>query len=210
MRRLCVTAGLLMLVGIFVGAPAEAQGTGGTGTGSASDAPATANLPAAENVPTAASAPAAANVPMTSTAPTAANATVAAGVSSPNFDPTHYIGLDVKSALDALGAPAQVFSFRGQDDGQDSVVFFYPDYLYLFWYRNRVWQVRCDKRFARPMFGVAMGMPREVIERTATRRLMAKGDSLFFDLEDAKYPLRVRLVFSNGALGDIYVYRSDF
>ena len=207
---MCAIAGFLVLVGILVGAPVVAQGTGGAGAGSASGAPATASVPAAVNDPAAVNAPATANVPAATTAPEAANAAATTGEGSANFDPTHYIGLDVKSALDALGAPAQVFSFRGQDGGQDSVVFFYPNYLYLFWYRNRVWQVRCDKRVARPMFGVAMGMPREVVERTATRRLMAKGDSLFFDLEEAKYPLRVRLVFSNDALEDIYVYRSDF
>ncbi len=200
MRRLCATAGFLMFVGILVGTPAAAQGTGRTGAGPAPGAPAAANVPpaAAATVPAAANAPVAANVPR------------AAGAGAADFDPTQYIGLGLKSALDALGAPAQVFSFRGQDDSQDDVVFFYPDYLYLFWYRNRVWQVRCDRRFARPMFGFAMGMPREVVERTATRQFMAKGDSLFFDLEDAKSPLRVRLVFSNDTLSDIYVYRSDF
>ena len=70
--------------------------------------------------------------------------------------------------------------------------------------------MRCDRRFARPLFGMAMGMPRDVIERTSPRQFMAKGDSLFFDLDDSKYPLRVRLVFSNNALTDLYVYRSDF
>jgi len=133
-----------------------------------------------------------------------------AGAASVDFDPTQFIGLDPKSALDALGAPKEMFPFRSQDDSQDNVVFFYPDYLYLFWYQNRVWQVRCDRRFARPLLGVSMGMPREVIERTSARELTARGDSLYFDLEGAKYPLRVRLVFSNNALTDIYIYRSDF
>ena len=139
-------------------------------------------------------------------APTAGPSTAPAQ----DFDAAQLIGLDLKSALDTLGAPRAVFSFRGQEEAQDNVVFYYPDYLYLFWYRNRVWQVRCDRRFAKPLFGVSMGMPREVIERTSSRHFIAKGDSLFFDLEDSKYPLRVRLVFSNNALSDVYVYRSDF
>ena len=126
------------------------------------------------------------------------------------FDPTKFIGEDVKTALDALGAPKEMFPLRGQDDTQDNVVFFYPDYLYLFWFQNRVWQVRCDRRFTKPLFGMAMGMPREVIERTSARHFTALGDSLYFDVDDAKYPLRVRLVFANGALSDLYVYRSDF
>jgi len=138
--------------------------------------------------------------------------TTPGAVTSPagDFDPTQLIGLDLKAALDSLGAPQEVFSFRGQDDTEDNVVFFYSDYLYLFWYRNRVWQVRCDHRFARPLFGLAMGMPREVIERTSAHPLIPRGDSLYFDLDDSKYPLRVRLVFAGNALADIYVYRSDF
>jgi len=140
----------------------------------------------------------------------AGGAGVPASTAAAEFDPTQYIGLDLKSALNALGAPKEVFSFRGQDDAQDNVVFYYPDFLYLFWYRNKVWQVRCDRRFAKPLFGVAMGMPREVIERTSDKRFTAVRESLYFDLDDAKYPTRVRLVFSNGALTDLYVYRSDF
>ncbi len=127
-----------------------------------------------------------------------------------DFDPAQLIGLDLKTALDALGAPQEVLSFRGPEASQDNVVFYYPDFLYLFWYQNRVWQVRCDRRFSRPFLGVVMGMPREVIERTSQRQLIAKGDSLYFDLDDGKYPLRVRLVFTEGALSDLYVYRSDF
>jgi len=160
----------------------------------------------------------------TATNPAAAPATGAASNSGTNsgvvilpssmlgadFDPTQYIGQDLKSALDSLGAPKEVFTFRGHDDAQDNVVFFYPDFLYLFWYRNKVWQVRCDRRFAKPLFGFAMGMPREVIERTSARHFTAVGDSLYFDLDDAKYPMRVRLVFASGALIDLYVYRSDF
>ena len=101
-----------------------------------------------------------------------------AGAEAPpagDFDPTQLIGLDLKAALDTLGTPQEVFSFRGQDDTEDNVVFFYSDYLYLFWYRNRVWQVRCDHRFARPLFGLAMGMPREVIERTSAHPLIPRG-----------------------------------
>ncbi|MGA2764627.1 MAG: hypothetical protein ABSG17_14825 [Spirochaetia bacterium] len=129
---------------------------------------------------------------------------------SGDFDPTQYIGLDLKSALETLGTPQEVFSLRGPDENQDDVVFYYPDFLYLFWYRNRVWQVRCDRRFARPLLGVALGMPREVIQRTSPHQLIANGDSLYFDMDDGKYPLRVRMVFANDALSDIYVYRSDF
>ena len=133
-----------------------------------------------------------------------------AGGAATDFDPTQYIGFDLKTALDTLGTPLEVFSFRGPEESQDNVVFYYPDFVYLFWYRNRVWQVRCDRRFARPLFGVTMGMPREVIKRTSAHQFLARGDSLYFDVDDGKFPVRVRLVFSSDALSDLYVYRSDF
>jgi hypothetical protein len=198
MRRLSLAAAFLLCLGILVSAPAasEESAAAKAGAGGGQGAPAAQDPSGSLSAP-AASAPAGA-------------AAAAAAPRGADFDPTQLIGLDVKSALEALGAPQSVFSFRGQDESQDNVVFFYPDFLYLFWYRNRVWQVRCDRRFAKPLFGVAMGMPREVIERSSARRLIAKGDSLFFDLDDARYPLRVRLVFSNNALSDVYVYRSDF
>jgi hypothetical protein len=199
MRRLGLAAAFLLCLGVLVSAPAASQETGGSNAAAAGGS----NMAAAGGADGAQGSPAAGPAG----APTAPAASAPGGS---DFDPTQFIGLDLKSALDALGAPQAVFSFRGQVEAQDNVVFFYRDFLYLFWYRNRVWQVRCDRRFARPLFGVAMGMPREVIERSSPRQFISKGDSLFFDLEEAKYPLRVRLVFSNDALSDIYIYRSDF
>ncbi len=184
MRRMCGAVAFLLLLGAFFEASAAPQSVAADPAGTTSPEAGLARTPS-----------------------TGADTGVSPGI---DFDPTALIGLDLKAALDSLGTPKEVFSYRGQDDTQDNVVFFYPDYLYLFWYRNRVWQVRCDHRFARPLFGVAMGMPREVIERTSTRQFAARGDSLYFDLDDAKYPIRVRLVFSNNALADLYVYRSDF
>lgn len=49
-----------------------------------------------------------------------------------------------------------------------------------------------------------------MIERTSAHPLIPRGNSLYFDLDDSKYPLRVRLVFANNELADMYVYRSDF
>lgn len=127
-----------------------------------------------------------------------------------DFDPTQFIGMDLGNALDTLGPPKEMFSYRGVVESQDNVVFFYPDYLYLFWYKNRVWQVRCDRRFAKPLYGLAFGTPKEQVMVTSTRALTAKGDSLYFDLDGGNYPLRVRLVFAQDGLTDVYVYRSDF
>ncbi len=129
---------------------------------------------------------------------------------SADFDPTRLIGLDLSGAMSTLGVPQEVFSYRGDDASQDNVVFYYGNYLYLFWYQNRVWQVRCDNRFNKPLFGLTLGMARDAVTRSFTIPLTPDGDSLYFDVNDAQYPIRVRLVFADGALSDVYVYRSDF
>jgi hypothetical protein len=131
-------------------------------------------------------------------------------VSADDFDPTHLVGLDLASAVAALGLPQEMFTFRGAEEKQDNVVFFYQDFLYLFWYKNRVWQVRCDRRFTSTVFGLTLGTSREQVERTFLRPLTPNGDSLYFDLGDGGFPLRVRLVFTASVLSDLYVYRSDF
>jgi hypothetical protein len=127
-----------------------------------------------------------------------------------NFDPAPLIGLDLPGAVGALGLPQKMFAYRGVDESQDNVVFYYSDYRYLFWYKDRVWQVRCDRRFAGHVYGLSLGMTREEAERTCPQQLVPNGDSLYFDLDGEKYPIRVRLVFVADALTDLYVYRSDY
>ncbi len=126
------------------------------------------------------------------------------------LDPIALIGLDLRAALEVLGLPREVFPFRGEAPAEDNVVFFYPDYVYLFWYRDRVWQVRCDRRFDGTVFGVRLGMSIEEARAGNGRALIERGDSIYFDVTDAAYPIRVRLVFADGLLNDVYVYRSDY
>jgi hypothetical protein len=135
---------------------------------------------------------------------------VVARASADDFDPTHLIGLDISAAVAALGLPQQMFTWRGAEEREDNVVFYYPDFLYLFWFKDRVWQVRCDRRFASTVFGYTLGASREEVERASLRTLTPNGDSLYFDLSDGSFPLRVRLVFTASVLSDLYVYRSDF
>jgi hypothetical protein len=135
---------------------------------------------------------------------------LAARLSAEDFDPTRFIGLDIPSAVAALGLPQEMFTYRGTEEQRDNVVFYYADYFYLFWYRNKVWQVRCDRRFTAGVFGLTLGESREQVERTFLRPLASNGESLYFDLSDGDLPLRVRLVFTASVLSDLYVYRSDF
>jgi hypothetical protein len=126
------------------------------------------------------------------------------------IEPLRLIGLEIKDAVAACGLPQEMFSFRGPEESLDNVVFYYPDHRYLFWYKNRVWQVRCDRRFTGAVLGFTLGMTREAAEKSSPWVLVPSGDSLYFDLEEASFPVRVRLVFTSSQLTDVYVYRSDF
>jgi hypothetical protein len=126
------------------------------------------------------------------------------------IEPLRLIGLEIRDAVAAVGLPQEMFSYRGPEESLDNVVFYYPDHRYLFWYRNRVWQVRCDKRFTGPILGFTLGMTREQVEKVSSWLLIPSGDSLYFDAAESRIPVRVRLVFTGGLLTDVYVYRSDF
>jgi hypothetical protein len=131
-------------------------------------------------------------------------------VTAEDFQPLPLIGLQIKEAVAACGLPDDMFSFRGAEESLDNVVFYYADHRYLFWYKSRVWQVRVDRRFAGSVFGLTLGMTREQVERASQWVLIPNGDSLYFDVNDRGFPVRVRLVFTSNMLNDIYVYRSDF
>jgi hypothetical protein len=127
-----------------------------------------------------------------------------------SFEPTRAIGMGLKSAVETFGLPQSMFSFRGSEEARDDVVFYYPDHMYLFWYKDKVWQVRYDRRSTAVVHGVSLGMNRQEVEAAVPERpLMTHGDSLYFDLAGS-FPVRVRLVFAGSTLSDIYVYRSDF
>jgi len=125
-------------------------------------------------------------------------------------DPLDFLGMDMKAVSDSLGVPQDMFSFRGSDDSRDSVVFYYPDHVYLFWYKDRVWQVRYDKRYTDPVRGFTLGMTMAQAQAAATQTLVPNGDSLYFDINERAWPVRVRLLFTGDILTDVYVYRSDF
>jgi hypothetical protein len=137
-------------------------------------------------------------------------ATALVRVSAEDFQPLPLIGMQLKEAVAAIGLPDEMFSFRGTEESLDNVVFYYADHRYLFWYKGRVWQVRCDRRFTGTLFGLSLGMTRDQVEKISSWVLIPNGDSLYFDLGDRGFPVRVRLVFTANLLNDIYVYRSDF
>jgi hypothetical protein len=125
-------------------------------------------------------------------------------------DPDELIGMDPAQAFAALGAPAGVFAQRGAVAAEDDVVFFYVDCCYVFWTGNRIWQVSYDRRYAGRVLGFAIGMGRAEAEAVTPGRLREADGSLYLSVDSGRFPVRVRLVMTDGRVTDIYVYRSDW
>ena len=123
---------------------------------------------------------------------------------------TTLLGLDLETALRRFGTPAEVFTVRGEEEWQDDVVFYYPNHLYLFWFQNRVWQVRVDQNYEKPIFELQMGDTREGVLAVLGKPLAEVDGSLIYHREDFDYPLRLRFFFEQDQLVDAYVYRGDF
>lgn len=121
-----------------------------------------------------------------------------------------YIGLDLKAAFSLLGAPQEIFSYRGEKEEYDDIVFFYDNHLYLFWFQNRVWVVRVDKDYSESFLGINMGMSKSEIINIINRPYKEIDDSLVFFLKDQGYPVRLRLFFEKECLTDVYLFRGDF
>ncbi len=124
---------------------------------------------------------------------------------------TQVLGMGLKSALDTFGLPQSMFTFRGSEEDRDDVVFYYPDHMYLFWFKDRVWQIRFDRWATVNFHGISLGMSRSEVEAAVHERpLVAQGDSLYFDLAGSSFPVRVRVVLAGDTVSDLYVYRSDY
>lgn len=125
------------------------------------------------------------------------------------LDLPELVGLTLAEALERLGAPAEVSAVRGEEAWQDDVVFFYPQHLYLFWYQNRVWQVRLDARYEGRFRGLAMGASRGEVVEALGAPMKELPDSVVYQLEERGYPVRLRLHFEEERLVDLYCYRAD-
>ena len=125
---------------------------------------------------------------------------------------TARLGWTPEDALDELAAPESLFPYRGELEEEDNVVFYYPDHSYLFWFRDRVWQLRLDRRWSGDIDGVSMGMTLdEVIAAWERPPINSRDEAPTWTLPDRGYPVRIRLYFgADGRLNDLYIYRSDW
>lgn len=123
------------------------------------------------------------------------------------------LGMTLAEAFREFGPPEEVFPVRGQQAWEDDVVFYYPDHTYLFWFRNRVWQVRADRRYASEALGVRMGEGESSVNAKLGPPFWSDTASEIFNIADLAsrgFPIRARLFFTDGKLSDLYIYRADF
>lgn len=121
-----------------------------------------------------------------------------------------YLGYTLSDAFEAFGPPEEVFAHRGKKEWQDNVVFYYPDHLYLFWFENRVWQVRLDERYEDEIAGFSMGLPQEEVTASLGKPFFEDDESIMYILPDIGVPVRMRLFFKEEQLVDLYIFRGDF
>lgn len=120
------------------------------------------------------------------------------------------LGLKPDEIFSLFGSPAEIFPFRGEEAWQDSVVFYYSNQIYIFWYKNRVWQVRADGRYTGKVFSLSMGSTRTEVISAMGIPAGKDTDSLIYRISGIPFPVNARFFFEGDTLTDCYIYRSDF
>jgi len=120
-------------------------------------------------------------------------------------DPFSLVGMKVAEVIERFGAPAAVYSARGNEVWQDDVVFRY-DSADFYIVKDRVWQVKLATAL-----GINTGDPKQAALLVLGARAEDKGDHLLMAVTGKDWPLVFRVnVNSAGRIAAIFIYRSDF
>lgn len=129
-------------------------------------------------------------------------------------DGESFLGLTIENLFQAQAVPLDIRPQRGVEEDEDNVVFFYGSGFSLFLFKNRVWQVRYDRRATLLPYDLTIGESRRsILSRFLERELvpLVSGDDyVTFQLRDSPWPIRMSLYFDSDSLDDLYIYRSDF
>jgi len=124
---------------------------------------------------------------------------------------TGMLGMTPDTAFKELGVPDSIFPYRGETPEEDNVVFYYKNNTYIFWFHDRVWQIRADKRWDGSLDGVSMGMKKQKIFGLWGNPINNFDPQPTWVIAGKPFPVRIRLYFnSEDRLDDLYVYRSDW
>ncbi|WP_319561531.1 hypothetical protein [Marispirochaeta sp.] len=122
-----------------------------------------------------------------------------------------WIGMGPAEAYEAFGPPSHIYVHRGESPEEDTVVF-YREGLYLFWFENRVWQVRADRTSSAVLGGIRIGDTADRVTALLGKALHSGIDgSQYYEIHRGAYPLRLRVLYGpDSTVDDLYLYRGDF
>lgn len=119
------------------------------------------------------------------------------------------LGSDPQTAFEAFGAPVSLNVLRGSDPSLDDVVSIHESGIYLFWFRDRVWQIGFGSYFGGIFEGVKIGMTEaEVFEKLGEPQLREKTTAIY-EIFYREFPVSMRFVFKGAKIAEMYLYRSD-
>ena len=119
------------------------------------------------------------------------------------------LGSNPQTAFEAFGAPVSLNILRGSDPSLDDVVSIHESGIYLFWFRDRVWQIGFGSYFGGMFEGVKIGMTEaEVFEKLGEPQLREKTTAIY-EIFYREFPVSMRFVFKGAKIAEMYLYRSD-
>ena len=131
--------------------------------------------------------------------------------------PDELLGLSPEKESERLGIPEEFFTRRGEREWQDDAVVYFKNHIYLFWFKNRVWQFRADIRFGGSVLDVKPGMDRKDVGRILGKPFKREeGSEIYLNPKnitryETGFPVRMKVFYdADERVSDIYVYRGDF
>ena len=138
-------------------------------------------------------------------------------VPQPQAHAENLLGLSPAEVFEKLGAPESVYPLRGKAHWQDDVIFYYSSNLYIFFFDNRVWQIRCDHRSKDKVVGITPGMKKSAVRGVIGKPYHSEeSEDIYLNPAgitriEKGYPVRLRLIYDkDNILFDIYLYRGDY
>ncbi|MCX7788419.1 MAG: hypothetical protein N2442_12080 [Spirochaetes bacterium] len=133
------------------------------------------------------------------------------GRMDPNtLEPETLLGMTLEEGFQRFGPPQQVGTVRGTEPWQDDVLFIYSQGVSLFWFQDRVWQIRLSASFPGKVRGIQIGDSRDRVVEILGFPYYTEKDWILYHFEGPSYPIRLRVFFREGLVEDMYLYRGDF
>ena len=119
------------------------------------------------------------------------------------------LGCDPQTAFEAFGSPVSLNILRGSDPSLDDVVSVHESGIYLFWFRDRVWQIGFGSYFGGTFEGVTIGTAEEEVSEKLGKPQLREDSMAVYEIFYREFPVSMRFVFRDAKVAEMYLYRSD-